>query len=226
MRMSGFKPIHTIWLPDNAKNWEALRHLGTEATFEPNSIIADGNMAPELFYLHKGTAKFIALSRDGQEKVLYYCPPGSIFGESQSIIQSTQAHIYMAMERCVVYKFDFYKILDTLQKDYPENMYSLLYGIAYKATMHARNISNLTLLDSETQVARTLYGMIISSGGTRKIRPAITQQEIANILGLHRTTLTRILSGLKRDGILVKYTKNTLEVTSVELLREAAQITL
>ncbi|MDL2307215.1 Crp/Fnr family transcriptional regulator [Desulfovibrio sp. OttesenSCG-928-C06] len=222
--MCDFKPIHTIWLPDTAKNWEALRHLGTEATFETNAIIADGNVAPELFYLHKGTVKFIALSRDGQEKVLYYCPPGSIFGEGPAIIQSTLAHIYVAMEKCVVYKFDFYKILPILQKDHPDNMYSLLYAIAYKATMHARNISTLTLLDSETQVARTLYGMIISSGGNRKIRPAITQQEIANILGLHRTTLTRILSGLKRDGILVKYTKNTLEVTNVELLREAAQM--
>ncbi len=221
--MSSFKPIYTMWLPDSGKIWESVRHLGTELTFEANAIIADGNVPSSFFYLHRGSVKFIALSPDGQEKILYYCKPGTLFGEGPAILRSTLAHIFMAKEKCVVYRFDFYKIFDTLLRDYPEHIYSLIYSLAYKVTLHARNISNLTLLDSETQVARSLYGMLISNGGATKIRPAMTQQEVANILGLHRTTLTRILSGLKRDGILVKYTKNILEITDLERLRKAAQ---
>ena len=51
----------------------------------------------------------------------------------------------------------------------------------------------------------------------------MTQQELAALLGIHRTTLTRILCRLKALNIIEKYTKNDLHILDMEALDRLAR---
>ena len=53
--------------------------------------------------------------------------------------------------------------------------------------------------------------------------PTLTQQELAALLGIHRTTLTRILCRLKALNIIEKYTKNDLHILDMEALDRLAR---
>lgn len=51
----------------------------------------------------------------------------------------------------------------------------------------------------------------------------MTQQELALLLGMHRTTLTRILCRLRESGVLGRFTRHELEILDRARLAELAK---
>ena len=51
----------------------------------------------------------------------------------------------------------------------------------------------------------------------------MTQQELAALLGVNRTTLTRSLGKLRDMGVISAYTKHCLAITDVRKLQELAE---
>ena len=68
----------------------------------------------------------------------------------------------------------------------------------------------------------TLLNVAHALGSARELSPGISQTELANILGIHRISLLRVIQKLKRDGVIRELTKDRLVITNLERLRELA----
>ena len=61
-----------------------------------------------------------------------------------------------------------------------------------------------------------------ASGNARELSPGISQTELANLLGVHRISLLRVIQKLKRDGVLQELTRDRLVIKDLEKLRSLA----
>jgi CRP-like cAMP-binding protein len=50
----------------------------------------------------------------------------------------------------------------------------------------------------------------------------MTQQEVANLLGIHRVTLARAIAELKQLGVIAQFTRKEVHISNVVLLTHMA----
>lgn len=55
---------------------------------------------------------------------------------------------------------------------------------------------------------------------TRVVNPGVSQSELALVLGLHRSTVCRIIRTLRDRGVLGHFTRCSLEILDREALAE------
>lgn len=72
------------------------------------------------------------------------------------------------------------------------------------------------------QLARWLSRMA-DNHGALSFRPGLTQQELADMLGVHRATLVRCIHALRAQGIVSRFTRNALDITDPAALRRIAE---
>ena len=77
----------------------------------------------------------------------------------------------------------------------------------------------VTELDPQTQVCRYLH-RLADERRTRVVNPGVSQSELALVLGLHRSTVCRIIRTLRDRGVLGHFTRCSLEILDREALAE------
>lgn len=73
--------------------------------------------------------------------------------------------------------------------------------------------------DQEVRVCKMLLYLVgykgVNPGGDEKhvtLKPGMTQNDVAHLLGVHRITVTKVIKILKVKGILKQFTKNRLDI--------------
>ncbi|WP_346665436.1 helix-turn-helix domain-containing protein [uncultured Mailhella sp.] len=61
-----------------------------------------------------------------------------------------------------------------------------------------------------------------ASGNARELSSGISQTKLANLLGIHRVSLLRVIQKLKRDGALQELTRDRLVIKDPKWLRSLA----
>lgn len=214
-----------FWLPKNTDIWEKHANLAVKLSYGTGeTIVHIGEQLNGLMYLHKGRAKGVFFSTEGNEKLLYYVNEGSMFAEGPALATAIPTTCFISITPCVVYKFSKSLVMSSLLED-PEVVRDLLHSLALKICMLSQHIQGNTTLNLENYVCRALYWLLVRNGcDTTSVRPAMTQQEVANMLGVHRTTLTRLLGRLRERGVLLAFTKRRLEVSDLAELRRYAAL--
>jgi CRP/FNR family cyclic AMP-dependent transcriptional regulator len=69
--------------------------------------------------------------------------------------------------------------------------------MAKKLRLMSRQINDLSLNQPRLRVYKMIYALL-----SRNEEIDISQQELADLLGMHRITLNRVISDLKNDGII------------------------
>lgn len=102
--------------------------------------------------------------------------------------------------------------------EHPELMMNLVQSLMLKAGAFFGQIEERAGLSPETLVCR--YLARLQSEGTKTLQPRFSQSDLALALGLHRSTVCRILHDLREKGILGEFTRTRLEILNRdELLR-------
>jgi len=172
--------------------------------FRKNEIILQEEDTNEYMYIIlDGKVKVIQTTEDGKEILLAIHQSGDSFGEMSLIDGKTSPATVLATENsavAIVSKKDFYFILET-QKKVLNNLLLLLCSrhreswekiqmLNYKNASHRVKILFLMLSDK--------YGEKTPEGITLNIK--LTHQEIAEMTGMTRETVTRVLDKWQRDG--------------------------
>jgi Mn-dependent DtxR family transcriptional regulator len=63
-------------------------------------------------------------------------------------------------------------------------------------------------------------GEPLRPGRQVSIRPEMTQNDMARLMGVHRVTVTKAISRLKSMGILAHFSKGSLLITDFQALQE------
>tara|TARA_Y100000588_G_scaffold147876_2_gene161778 strand:+ start:4286 stop:4963 length:678 start_codon:yes stop_codon:yes gene_type:complete len=195
---------------------DALSQVALLRTFPKDRVVI---MAEEegdsLFVIHDGQVKVSIVSEDGREVILSILGEGNFFGEMSLLDghpRSANVTTTQETELLMVRRADFLRFI---QKS-PKTAIKLLSVLASRLRVTDRKIEGLALSDVTGRITQTLLqladeqGVPTQEGVVIKDRP--THQDLANMSGTTRETVSRILRRLENQGYIVPRGRDLLIV--------------
>ena len=205
--------------------WETVLPLATLREYRKNeTIIQAGQTLEALGLLKSGVAKTVAVDAAGHEKIIWFMESGCVLGETPLLNEKPCAYYFQAVERCQVYWFSKDVLFGMILPRYPEITKALLSIMARKIHVLSTQTEEQAFLKPLVRVAKVIYlfyGNKKETGWKEYPSLPVSQEEIANLLGLHRVTVNQALQSLRIQGVLENNTRRII-VRDLELLRRAA----
>ena len=184
----------------------AINEVTIERRYKKNMIIfMEGEPGEGFHYIKSGKVKIAQMAADGREHIINILGPGEVFAEVLLFNRGPYPATSVALEDSVV---GIIKNND-LENVVAENSRIALHIIRVmsKKLIHAQmKIRTLALSDTVSRTAQVLvrlsrqYGQPVAGGV--QIAIDMTRQDLANLVGTTRETVSRVLSSLKKDKII------------------------
>lgn len=176
---------------------EIWNHVQTRSYKKSNIILFEEDPGDSLFIIKEGKVKITRLSEEGREVILSILGEGEFFGEMSILDGEARSANVIALadsEVFVLKRQDFINILTSN----PQIAITLLEELAARIRKSDQQIEYLSLADAENRVAMTLLRLAEESGtfkmGQVTIEELPMQQDMANMSGTSRETISRMLS--------------------------------
>lgn len=184
----------------------AIDEVTIERRYKKNMIIfMEGEPGEGFHYIKSGKVKITQMAPDGREHIINILGPGEVFAEVLLFNRGPYPATAVAIEDSVI---GIIKNND-LEKVVTENSRIALHIIRVmsKKLIHAQmKIRTLALSDTVSRTAQVLvrlsrqYGQPVTGGV--QIAIDMTRQDLANLVGTTRETVSRVLSSLKKDKVI------------------------
>jgi CRP-like cAMP-binding protein len=172
-----------------------------------NIILMEEEFGDTLFILNEGSVKITRLSDDGREVILSILGEGDFFGEMSIFDGENRSANVIALEDTSVLILKRGDFLDLLEK-HPKIAIVLLQEMAMRLRRSDQQIEGLSLSDAENRIAMSLLRLAEDLGVIKQGQVVIEnlpyQQDIANMAGTSRETVSRMLTLLQRKGYIQK----------------------
>jgi len=186
-------------------------------------LFIEGQPSNGIFMLCRGRVKMTTHSRNGKALILRVAVPGEVLGLSAAISDSVNETTATVIEPCQVNfirKSDFYRFLE-------QNADAGMNAIQQLSIQYKQAYTQIRSLGLSTCVADKLATLFLewskdapSSNGSVQLKISFSHEEIAEMIGTSRETVTRLLKDFReRDLISIKGSdlyirnKHTLEAT-------------
>lgn len=168
-------------------------------------ILLEEAEGEQCFFVIKGSVKITRLSKEGREVILAMLNEGDFFGEMSLLDGESRSANVIALEDTEVLTLnrkDFLLVLN----DYPQIAIQLLKEMALRLRKSDRQIASLSLSDAEKRIALCILRIADEQGvikqGHVSIEKAPIQQDIANMSGTSRETVSRALKLLEQEEFI------------------------
>ena len=183
-----------------------LRSKMTKRSYKKNNIILmEDEFGDTFFVISSGSVKITRISEDGREVILAMLGEGDFFGEMSLLDGESRSANAVATEESdvlILKRSDFIEFLER----YPKIAISLLREMATRLRKSDQQIESLSLSDAEHRIGVTLLRLAEELG---KIRMGVVeignlpyQQDIANMAGTSRETVSRMFKVLEERGLI------------------------
>ncbi len=177
-------------------------------TYPKNSmIILEEEFGDTVFGICEGTVKITRVNDEGKEVILALLGPGEIFGEMAIIDGESRSANALAQENCILLAFpqnEFLRILKT----YFDVSFALMSELARRLRKSDQQIEALSLSDAENRIGVSMLNLAEDMGIIRKGKVTIEklpfQQDIANMAGTSRETVSRVLKMFEEKNLIIK----------------------
>ena len=170
-------------------------------------IILEEEYGDIVFIVKKGTVKITRVNDEGKEVILSLMGSYDIVGELSIIDGEARSANVLAQENCELYAIsseDFLKIL----KDNIDVSLALMGELASRIRKSDQHIEALSLSDAEHRIGVSILNLAEEMGIIRQglvtIENLPFQQDIANMSGTSRETVSRILKLFEDKNMLSK----------------------
>jgi CRP/FNR family transcriptional regulator len=188
-------------------------------------LFVEGQVPRGIFLLSKGRAKLSICASDGKILIIEIAEPGEVLGLSASVSGEPYKVTAETVEACqlnFVPRGDFLRFL----KQHPEACFRVAEQLSEKYNFACHGVRFLGLSHSATEkLARLLMGWSARLGEAQKPEPqlhvTLTHEEIAQMIGTSRETVTRMFADLKKRQI-VQSQGSTLVIRNKKALRTLA----
>lgn len=185
---------------------EKIAALGVRKKYKKGSIILlEEETGAALFVIITGKVKIVRMDDDGREVILSILGESDFFGEmaildgltrSASVVATSKSELFM------IHRRDFLKLLN----DYPMVAIALLRELTGRLRKADTQIKSLSLKDAAGRVANVVLQLADEIGMFRKGRVEIDelplQQDLANMAGTSRETISRMIHKFIKKGYL------------------------
>lgn len=159
-------------------------------------ILFDGDIVNELFYIDSGMARCFVSNDDGLEKTVYRT---DMFVAVECFLHEQPIHYNcIAEEETVIYRVS--RQYKEALMDRPSIRDMVVQALALKCRVLGWQVADLSLSKPLQRVARILYCWY--SDLPADIDHPLLHQDIADMTGLHRVTVTNYVNELRKMGII------------------------
>jgi len=168
-------------------------------------ILLEASEGEQCFFVTDGSVKITRLSKDGREVILAILNDGDFFGEMSLLDGESRSANVIALDDTKVLTLNRNDFLLVI-KEYPQIAIQLLKEMALRLRKSDRQIASLSLSDAEKRIALCILRIAEEQGVIQKghvsIPKAPIQQDIANMSGTSRETVSRALKLLEKEGFI------------------------
>lgn len=173
-----------------------------------------------IYFLKKGKVKIGSYSDDGKEVIKTILQPGEIFGELSIMGDSNRnefAEVIEYAQVCKIGKPDF----EDLMERYGNLSLKVSKIMGFRLKKVERRLASLVFKDARTRIIEFLKDMAEEQGEKvgfeTMIKNYFTHQDIANLTGTTRQTVTEVLNDLRRQN-LINFDRRQILIRDMEQL--------
>jgi CRP/FNR family transcriptional regulator len=204
---------------------QALENIKSATAYPPGAVLfVEGQLPRGIFVLCKGSAKLSINSPGGKTMIVKLAEPGEVLGLSATMSGKPYDVTAQTIDPCQVNfikRDDFLKFL----KDDVEVCFKVAEQLGEKYHNACKEVRLLGLSHSAAEKLAMLLLDWNSKNGDAKPEPRLTlrltHEEIAQMIGTSRETVTRLFADLKKQQI-VQTKGSTLVIRNTEALRDIA----
>lgn len=170
------------------------------------TIVAKGDAGDKLFIVITGRVKVVLYGENGREVTLSILRQGDSFGEMSLFDTKPRSAHCITADKTEVLSLSRADLIAHIQK-FPETAMNLLGELGKRLRDADQTIAGLALCDVNERLIQRLVsladeeGVNVEEGLLVKKRP--TQQELANMVGSCRETISRSFNQLVKDGLVI-----------------------
>ena len=163
-------------------------------------LFFEGEAGDSLYIVTSGTVKVYRVAEDGREKTLALLGAGEFFGEMALLDEGPRSAIAETLEPTTLYQLHRSDFLGTLTEN-PSIALQIIRVLSLRIRQTNAHVMDIVFRDVRGRVASTL-GELCSRHGVSteagvRIELKLTHQELANLVGTARETVSRILAELQ-----------------------------
>jgi CRP/FNR family cyclic AMP-dependent transcriptional regulator len=168
-------------------------------------VYLPGDRAAGIHFLASGRVKISKVTRDGKELTLAYRATGDFFGETCLLDGRPREEMVEAMEPCSTVEVT-QEALDEVLKNNVDVAYQFARTLIARRRDLETKVEQLIFKDVGSKLAELLLRLGNEHGVENKkglvLGLKITHQEMANLIGSTRETVSLTLSQFKRKGLI------------------------
>jgi CRP/FNR family cyclic AMP-dependent transcriptional regulator len=210
------------------ENLLKIANITSEKTYSKKNIVFhDGDFGDALYVIKQGRIKIAKVAIDGREKTLTILKSGDFFGEMAIFDDMPRSATAESMDNDVrllsINKTDFERLII----ENPSIAIRIMKDLTRRIRQVNEQVQDLAFKDVHGRVASTLFNLLKTEKDTSKDPNRemlnslkMTHQDLANMVGSSRETVTRALNRLQDEGI-ISISHQQISILDTEKLLDA-----
>jgi CRP/FNR family cyclic AMP-dependent transcriptional regulator len=188
-------------------NLTKVAHITSEKNYSKKNIVFhEGDYGDALYIIKNGRIKIAKVAIDGREKTLTILKAGDFFGEMAIFDDMPRSATAEAMDHDVkllsISKNDFEQLIMST----PSIAIRIMKDLTRRIRQVNEQVQDLAFKDVHGRVASTIFNLLKTEKEVSK-NPKVSQlkmthQDLANMVGSSRETVTRALNRLQDEGVI------------------------
>jgi CRP-like cAMP-binding protein len=192
---------------DDSQLDEILRYCTKRKYTRDSMIVIEEEAGTNLFLIIDGKVKISRISDEGREVILSILGEDDFFGEMSVIDGSTRSANVTAIQDTELFVITRDNFLSLIYK-IPQIAINLLDELVARLRRSDQQIKALSLQDAVGKVASAILRIAENEGIMKSNEVHIdkmpSQQDLANMAGTSRETISRVLKSLSNEGYIKK----------------------
>jgi len=203
---------------------EAFQKIKFTLAYPPGSILfTEGQPCRGIYILCRGRVKLSASSSQGQTIIFKVARPGEVLGLNAAVSGTPHEATSETGQACqlnFIKRDDFMKFL----AQHNEASMQAAIHLSHECQQAYQQLRSFVMRSAPQRIARLMLDWSHEDAGTasgRKIKVALTHEEIGQIIGMSRETVTRTLADFRKRRIAELH-GSTLMIENTPALQELA----
>ncbi len=219
-----------IWFLENINLFNIFcpKKMKTSGVYNKNSynkgefIYFPNEPSETIYFIHQGKVKIGSYSPDGKEIIKAILTKGELFGEQALIGEEKRGDFAQALVNDTMLCPLSLKEMEMILLDNKELALKITKIIGLKLKKTERRLESLVFKDARTRIVDFIKEMGEEMGQKvgfeTLIKTNLTHQDMANLTGTSRQTVTTVLNELKEKNV-INFDRRRILVRDMELLQ-------
>jgi CRP-like cAMP-binding protein len=153
-----------------------------------------------LFLLKKGRVQLYRISPNGKKLVVSTLGPGTIFGEMSLVGQGMHNTFAESVDECLLCVMSRADV-ERLMREKPQVAFRFVEALGDRVTRLESRLEEIAFKSIPARLASLLLRLADDQGDGNEIR-GYTHQDLGEMLGTYRETITQTLNDFKAEGLV------------------------